>query len=249
VKNIKDNFSGHAQSYAKFRPSYPDDLYEFIFSQVKNFQSVWDCGTGNGQVALKLAEKFDKVYATDISGEQLKNAIQKNNISYIQTRAEQTKFSENSIDLITVAQAIHWFDFNAFYEEVRRVAVPNAIIAVWGYCLLKISPEIDELILEFYNGTIGKYWDSERSLVDQGYRTIPFPFKEVKAPSFEITVNWNCDQLFGYLNTWSSVQKYIKENKSNPVDLLENRIRPLWKATELKRIAFPLFTRIGSIEK
>ena len=249
MKNLKDNFSTQANSYAKFRPHYPDSLYEFIFNLAQNTDAAWDCGTGNGQVAVKLAEKFKKVYGSDISEQQLKNAVQKNNISYIHTRAEQTNLPENSIDLVTVAQAIHWFDFNAFYKEVTRVAKSNSIIVIWTYKLLNISTEIDLLIEEFYSKTIGSYWDPERRYIDEEYKTIPFPFKEITAPSFEITAQWDLRQLIGYLNTWSSVQKFIKEHKHNPVDLLESKIHSLWKTGEVKKVSFPLYTRIGRIEK
>lgn len=180
MKETKDNFSTQSGHYAKYRPVYPEALYSFIYNQIKEFNTAWDCGTGNGQVASVLSDKFDKVYATDISKNQLQNAVAKENITYIQARAEHTPIADRSIDLITVAQAIHWFDFNAFYQEVSRVAKPGALLAAWGYGLLSVSPELDPIIEEFYADILGSYWDDERSYLDESYRTIPFPFKETE---------------------------------------------------------------------
>lgn len=248
MKNIKDNFSSHAKNYFQFRPHYPDSLYSFIYAEVSNFNSAWDCGTGNGQVAHKLSEKFQKVFATDISEQQLKNAIPKNNITYFITRAEKTNFPDNTFDLITVAQALHWFDLKEFYKEVHRVAKHDSVIAVLGYKLLNVSPEIDSIILDFYNNTVGKFWDVERRLVDEEYKTIFFPFEEIQTPSFQITVSWKIEQLLNYLSTWSSVQKFIKENKSNPIDIISPQIKSLWEKEEAKEICFPVFMRMGKIK-
>jgi len=245
VSQSKDRFSAHSKQYATFRPTYPKELYDFIFTHVKKFNNAWDCGTGNGQVARDLSSRFKNVFATDISEGQLANAYQANNIFYSKA-GETTNFPDQSIDLITVAQAIHWFDIPKFYEEVKRVAGPDALLAVWGYSLLNITPEIDELILHFYTQTVGPYWDVERKLIDQQYKTIPFPFVEIPAPEFKFSFDWTLNEFEGYINTWSSVQKYIKANQVNPVDELIKKIRPLWK-NKRQRINFPLFLRLGKL--
>jgi SAM-dependent methyltransferase len=241
----KDLFSDHAKQYAAFRPTYPHELYDFIFSHVKNFHAAWDVGTGNGQVARDLSKRFDKVIATDISARQLENAYQAKNIFYFQT-GETVLFSLQNFDLICVAQAIHWFDRDKFFSEVKKVAKPGAIVAVWGYGLFKSSPEIDSIVHDFYANIIGPYWDKERKLVDEEYKTITFPFSEIDTPNFSFVFEWTIAELQGYLNTWSSVQKYVKENKTNPVEKLIDQIQSKW-GSEKMDIRFPLFLRLGTV--
>lgn len=250
MKNPKDNFSRQAKLYRKFRPHYPPELYDFLFSQLDNFDTAWDCGTGNGQVAIQLAQKFKKVYASDISSKQLEQAEQKENIHYLQARAETTPLPDNSIDLITVAQAIHWFDFKAFYREVKRVVKPAALLAVWGYGLIRISPEIDPILDILYKQILGVYWDKERRLIDKHYQTIPFPFDEIPtagdpAPEFAINSQWTRKQLIGYISSWSSVQHYIRELHDSPLPWFEDAIAPYWKPREKKEVCFPVFMRLG----
>ena len=244
---MKDRFSAHAKQYAAFRPTYPAELFAFIYEHVRHFDCAWDAGTGNGQVARALAGSFTRVFATDISEQQLSNAQAGPAISYL-VAAEKTTFPENSIDLITVAQAIHWFDRGIFYNEVRRVAKPDAVLAVWGYGLLRILPEIDILLDHFYTRVIGSYWDKERKLVDDHYRSISFPFDEIATPSFQFSFRWTLEELKGYLSTWSSVQKYWKEMGVNPVDAFIEEVRPAWKAA-VQTIKFPLFVKMGRVIK
>jgi Methyltransferase domain len=245
VNQGKDRFSNHAQQYATFRPTYPKALYDFIFSHVNFFGSAWDCGTGNGQVACDLSMQFKIVEATDISEMQLANAFKAKNIFY-STAGEKTTFPDHQFDLITAAQAIHWFDIPEFYKEVQRVGKNDAIIAVWGYSLLSISPEIDKYLHDFYFNTIGPYWDNERRLIDDRYKTISFPFTEIATPEFKLSFEWTREEFQGYLSTWSSVRKYIQANQINPVDDFMKEILPLWKSGR-QSITFPLFLRLGKI--
>ncbi len=240
----KDLFSNHAQQYATFRPTYPKALYDFILGHVKNKSMVWDCG--NGQVANDLSPYFERVFATDLSAKQIENAIPGKNIEYAVSKAEQTSFQDSAFDLVTVGQALHWFDLPAFYKEVKRVSKPDALLAVWGYSLLSISPEIDPIVSHFYTHIIGPYWDRERKLVDDQYQTIPFPFEEIKTPDFEFSFHWTFDHFFGYISTWSSVQKYIREKSENPVDKLRSDLKPFWQNEE-EKVTFPLFLRLGRI--
>lgn len=243
--NKKDFFSGHAKLYAAFRPTYPHDLYQFIFKHVNQFDSAWDCATGNGQVAQHLAQRFTKVFATDISTQQLDNAIKSDNIRYSAQPAENTNFQNQSFDLITVGQALHWFDLDKFYAQVNRVAKPDALLAVWGYALCAISPKIDKYFLHFYNHIVGTYWDSARKKIEEEYRTVPFPFQEIKAPTFSIQVQWKLEQFAGYLTTWSATQKYIKENGHDPVPDIIEEIKPHWK--DALTVTFPVFLKLGKI--
>lgn len=242
---IKDRFSNHAKQYAIFRPTYPKELYDFIFSHVKKFDAAWDCGTGNGQVARDLSTRFKVVEATDISEQQLANAYKAENIVY--TKAdEKTNFPDAHFDLITVAQAIHWFNISEFFKEVKRVAKKDAIIAVWGYSLPTLNPEIDKRLQEFYSKIVGPYWDKERRLIDAQYKTILFPCSEIRTPEFSLSLEWNLEEFQGYLSTWSSVQKYIQANQINPVESFMKEVLPLWKS-DRQNINFPLFLRLGKI--
>ena len=245
---MKDNFSRQSAIYAKYRPAYPPQLYDFILEHVRNKQTAWDCATGNGQAAKELAKVFDKVYATDISQKQIENAVQQPNIFYSVQPAEQTNFPNDSFDLITVAQALHWFRFDDFYTEVKRVAKANSIFAGWAYSLLHISGEIDRLIEHHHYNVLGNYWDEERKYVDEEYSNIPFPYKKIDAPGFTISYDWTIDELEGYLNTWSALQKFISANQYNPVDELMSRIKPFWKQEKM-RINFPIHLLLGQVEK
>jgi SAM-dependent methyltransferase len=245
----KDYFSGHSRVYATFRPTYPEDLYSFIFQHVPQKDTAWDCATGNGQVASYLAEYFDRVFATDISAQQLEQAPAHEGVVYAVSPAEHTLFPDNQFDLITVGQALHWFDRNAFYTEVKRVAKPGAILAVWGYATMSVTPEIDGLLLHFYNNIVGPYWDDARRLVEQQYKTIEFPFEEIPAPAFAIRVAWSLEHLAGYLESWSATQKYMREKGVNPVPDLIKTLAPLWPDDLQHTVSFPVFVRLGRVVK
>ena len=206
---MKDNFSKQAELYAAYRPRYPKELFDFILSHVKIWDTAWDCATGNGQTAIELAPFFKNVYATDISQKQLDNAISSDNIHYSLQKAEQTNFHDDTFDLVTVSQALHWFAFDDFYKEVKRVVKPGGWLAVWSYSRLPITHRIDALIEKHHFETLGEYWDKERKYVDDNYQFIPFPFNEIIVPPFEITYKWTIKQLEGYLNTWSALQKLM----------------------------------------
>ena len=253
---MKDNFSKQADVYAKYRPGYPQELFDFILNHVQYKQVACDFGTGNGQAAKELAKHFEKVFATDISQKQIDKAHQASNIFYSVQPAEQTNFPDNTFDLITVSQALHWFNLNRFYTEVKRVVKPGAWIAVWMYNLPSVSPEIDELVnVQFYKNKLGKYWDYERKYVDHNYATLSFPFNEMQTPVFTIQLEWTLEEFEGYINSWSALQKFIEANQFNPVDELIKRIHPHWSAgtpsekNEKMKIVFPVYMRMGQIEK
>ncbi|MFD2247850.1 class I SAM-dependent methyltransferase [Pontibacter ruber] len=249
MKELKDNFSQQADQYARYRPHYPQELYEFLYSHTAVFDKAWDCGTGNGQVAAQLANRFAKVYATDISESQLNHATRLPNIQYLLSRAEQTVLQNKSINLITVGQAFHWFDAEAFYKEVRRVATSDALLALWLYDLLRIEArEIDELLDAFYNHTLAGYWDPERKLIDKHYANIPFPFEEIKAPVFYMEYEWTLQDVGLYLNTWSAVQRYIRQHGQSPVDVLMPHLLDVWGDPEArKKVSFPIYMRVGKV--
>jgi ubiquinone/menaquinone biosynthesis C-methylase UbiE len=245
---MKDNFSTQSKLYAQFRPTYPVELFEFLYSLLTEYKTAWDCGTGNGQIAVKLAEKFNKVYATDISLNQLNNAVQRENVYYKIESAEKTSFEENQFDLITVGQAIHWFDFEKFYNEVRRTLKQDGILAVIGYSLVRVNSQIDKIVDTFYSDVVGNYWDAERKYIDEEYRTIPFPFSEIETPEFSSRFTWSFDHMIGYLNTWSAVQHYKKANKTNPVDEVSDELKRVWKNDKSKPASFPILLRVGKLK-
>jgi ubiquinone/menaquinone biosynthesis C-methylase UbiE len=244
---MKDNFSTQADVYAKYRPQYPHGLFEYIMSFVKEKNLAWDCGTGNGQTAKELSNYFEKVYASDISTKQIEHADKKYNIYYAVEPAEKTSIENNTVDLITVSQALHWFNFENFYAEVKRVSKPTAVIAVWTYSLLQIDPVTDKLIHDYHFKTLEKYWDEERKYVDDGYNKIPFPFKKIDTQDFFIEVNWNTEDLEGYFNTWSALQKFIKENNYNPVPDLMKEIKLNWPDSEYRNIIFPIHLKLAYV--
>ncbi len=244
---VKDNFSVRSSGYAKFRPVYPQEMADWLMNQVTERKNAWDCGTGNGQFAGLLSGGFQKVYATDISTQQINNAVRKKNIFYFKTPAEKTAFPVEFFNLVTVAQAIHWFNFDEFYQEVRRTAAPGAVLAVPGYSLLNIDRETDRIIRKFYEEQTGPYWDAERKYIDDDYKTIPFPFEEIKAPAFKMEFEWDLDRLTGYIQTWSGVQHFIKAKGFDPVPELRNQLFQSWKPGEIKKVRFPLLLRVGKV--
>jgi ubiquinone/menaquinone biosynthesis C-methylase UbiE len=241
---MKDNFSKQADVYAKYRPGYPPELFDFILQHVTGRETAWDCATGNGQSAKELAPHFKKIFATDISQKQLDKAYQLPNIIYSLQPAEKTNFEDSSIDIVTVAQALHWFRFDEFYAETNRVLKPGGWIAAWTYSLLRISPGIDAIIDKYHFETMKSYWDNERKYVDDHYTTIPFPFDEIRSPVFSSNYEWTIEELEGYFNTWSALQKFIAVNNYSPVGELMKEIKPHWVSEKMK-INFPIYLRLG----
>lgn len=246
---MKDNFSASSDSYARYRPSYPDALFAFLQTLLTGKERAWDCATGNGQAAQKLASIFKTVYATDISAAQLEQAVPLPNIRYSVQPAEKTNFPNAFFDLVMVAQAVHWFRFADFYKEVVRTAKKKALLVITGYGRIAINPDVDRVIDRFYTGIIGPYWDEERRYIDENYQTIPFPFAEIVAPPFSITYTWTLEHVLGYLQTWSAVKHYQRKNSSNPVALIQQQIQDAWGNEEARTVRFPLLLRIGRIHK
>jgi SAM-dependent methyltransferase len=215
-----------------------------MYSQLGSFNTAWDCGTGNGQIASVLSKNFKLVYATDISPKQLENAPQVENVIYKIQPSEKTAFEKNQFDLITVGQAIHWFNFNEFYREVKRTLKPNGIICILGYGKFYSTKEIDSIVNHFYDNIIGKYWDSERRYIDEKYLTIPFPFKEIICPEIVNSFQWDLNHLIGYISTWSAVKHFKTKTGFNPILELHENLKRVWD-TPQKSIHFPMLMRLG----
>ncbi|HMJ06437.1 MAG TPA: class I SAM-dependent methyltransferase [Chthoniobacterales bacterium] len=247
--SFKDHFSGHAAEYARFRPVYPAALFAYLASLAPEHNRAWDCATGNGQAARGLAHHFQLVTATDASAEQIAKAEPHERVEYRIAPAEKSGLDASSIDLVTVAQALHWFDITAFLGEVQRVLKPRGIVAVWAYNLLTICPPVDRLVQEFYAETTGPYWPPERALVESGYSALAFPFEELAPPAFEMEAHWRLEQLLGYLRTWSATQKFVAARGFDPVDALGERMRESWgERGEERLVRWPLTLRVGRTE-
>ncbi len=242
---FNDYFSENSAEYNKFRPNYPEDLFSYLASISKSHSKAWDCATGNGQSALLLSEYFSEVIATDASKTQIENAVQKKGITYQVATAEKTKIESDSVDLVAVAQAFHWFNIEAFSKEANRVLKNGGIIAVWTYNLLSINDEVDRIINHLYNSTLGDFWAVERKLVENGYKEIQLPFKELETPSFQMSAEWTLSQLIGYLCTWSAVKKYQQELGVNPVEEIHSKLLKAWEQPDaLLPVKWPLSIRV-----
>jgi len=245
---FKDHFSRHASDYVRYRPDYPAELYEFLAMTVKRREVAWDCGTGNGQAAAGLAKYFDRVIATDPSQEQIQNAVRHEKISYAVAPGEQTEIPSHSVDLITVAQAVHWFDMERFYLEARRVMKPDGRLALWCYGLSRINPAVDNVVQHYYMNIVGPYWPPERRYIDEKYATIPFPFNEFPSPEFHIKAEWDLNEFMGYLNTWSATQRFQEKNEQNPLDIVRRMLVKTWGEPQTRQtIRWPLYLRVGRV--
>jgi SAM-dependent methyltransferase len=243
-----DHFSRQSSQYTQFRPRYPAELFAYLASLVERRDCAWDCGTGNGQAAVDLAKHFAKVIATDPSENQIAHAIANDRVEYLVARAEACPLPDASVDLVTVAQAVHWFDRPRFYDEVRRVVRPNGVLAVWSYPLATIAPAIDALVWELYDPIVGAYWPPERALIMERYATIDFPFEEIAPPDFSMTAEWTLDDLLGYLGTWSSVVRYRQQRGADPLALIDKQLAEAWGPADVARtVRWPLYCRIGRV--
>ncbi len=244
-----DHFSGVANRYADFRPHYPAALFDYLATLVPSQSVVWDCACGNGQATLDLAARFDKIIATDASKEQIASATPHPKVEYRVAPAEQSGLPDNSIALVTVAQALHWFDFDRFYAELKRVLTPSGVFAAWAYGVIVVEgDEVNRFALDYYANTVGPYWPPERKLVEEGYRTIPLPFTEIAAPTFRMETNWTLEQLLGYFSTWSATNRYIKANGCNPLEPLAADLERAWgDVNSPRQIVWPLSMRVGRV--
>lgn len=244
--NFKDHFSRQATKYAQFRPQYPPALFDFIAAHSPNDELALDLATGNGQAAVALAKRFQRVIALDASASQLASAQPNERVEYRVAPAEATGLAAHSVAAITVAQALHWFDLEAFYPEVRRVLQPGGLVAIWAYNYLRICPSIETIVRRYHDEIVGPFWPPERKMVGRPYLELPFPFTEIEAPPFQIEVRWSLAHLLGYLRTWSATLCYQAERQSDPVALIEVELEKAWgNSAEAKLTVWPLTVRIG----
>lgn len=245
---FKDHFSGHAPDYKAFRPEYPPILFDYLASVAPARGLAWDCGTGSGQAALGLAAHFARVMATDASAEQIGQAEPHPRVEYAVAPAERCPLPDAAADLVTVAQALHWFNFDRFLAEVRRVGRPGGILAVWSYRFHRVNPAVDAVLDRLEAEFVGPYWPPERHYVEERYQTIPFPFAELLPPAFDLTAEWPLPGLVGYLNTWSAVKRFTAAHGFNPVERLTPEFAAAWgDAAAVRTVRWDLHLRVGRV--
>lgn len=245
---FKDHFSRHSQDYARARPEYPPEIFAFAASLAPRREAAWDCGTGSGQAAVPLAGFFRRVVATDASFAQVEKARRAPGVAYAAAAAERPPLRDGSVDLVTVAQALHWFDFPAFFDAVRRVGHPGAAFLAWSYGNCRVTPSVDRAYGRLYGDIVGEYWPPERAHVEAGYRTIPMPFPALAAPSFSIEVRWDLAGYLAYLGTWSATQRYKEAKGADPLDLVRDEMARAWgDAAEARTVVFPMTVLAGRI--
>ena len=242
-------FSSVASEYSRFRPGYPPELFAWLARTAAARDAVWDCGCGSGQASIALAEHFTRVYATDVAPEQIAAARDHPRVQYRVAPAEHSGLPGESMDLVTVAQALHWFDVEAFYAEARRVARPGALLAVWTYPRPEfVDAGLDSRFADFYANVVGQYWPPERRHVEANYTTLSFPFEELPHPPMALELHWNLEQVLGYVSSWSATVRYRKAEGRDPLPLLRAAIAPFWPAPgEQLRVRMPIVLRAGRL--
>ena len=246
--SFKDHFSGHADIYRQARPHYPAQLFAWLARLAPANTQAWDCGCGNGQATVALASHFRHVIGTDPSAAQIANAAVHANVEYRVESGEQSSLQNASVDLVTVAQALHWLDLDRFYNEVRRVLKPHGVIAVWTYADCCVDSAIDAIKNRLYEDVLGEYWPPERRLVEAGYATLAFPFIEVETEKFDMLAKWDAQQFLAYLRSWSATQRYRKAIGTDPVALVEEELLAVWGDPLIKReVRWKLAMRVGRI--
>lgn len=247
---FEDHFSGHAAAYATSRPSYPEALFDVLVDAAPGRSHAWDCATGNGQAAVALAAdgRFDRVTATDASRTQLAHAIAHPRVAYRLAAAESSGLGDRTVDLVAVAQALHWFDLPAFSREARRVLRPGGVLAAWSYALCTVSPEVDAVVGRLYREIIGPYWPARRRLVEEGYASLDLPGEALPVPPIEMDVSWTLAEYRAYLATWSAVRRFLEARGADPIAEVDADLRSAWgDETLARRIAWPVSLRIHRI--
>ncbi len=245
--SFPDHFSSVSSTYSEYRPGYPGALFDWIATQAPRDALVWDCAAGSGQATVELARRFERVIATDASADQVAHAPTHPHVTWGVARAEASGLDPVSVDVVTIAQALHWFDVDAFWSEVRRVAKPGALVVAWTYAHHETGDAaIDRVMHDFARGTLGPWWPANRAHVDDHYATLPFPFARVDTPTFEMGVSWSLQQVLGYVRSWSATAAYVVAKSVDPVVALDQALRPRWGDAR-RGVRWPLTVLAGRV--
>ena len=239
----KDLFSAQSADYARFRPSYPPGLFDWLADVAPGHELAVDVGTGNGQAAVALAEHFRKVIGLEPSAEQLEHAPPHPGVEYRQAAAEATGLPDAAVDLLLAAQAFHWFARDAFFAETRRAVRHGGILALVCYGLSVISPQVDRVVMTLYEDRLGPYWEPERRLVETGYRGVAVPFPEIAVPAFNMRATWSPAELVGYLGTWSALARARAAEGRDPLQDLMPELEAAWDDAPTRVVTWPLAVR------
>ncbi|MEO7252535.1 MAG: class I SAM-dependent methyltransferase [Arenimonas sp.] len=244
--DFKDHFSAHAAAYAQARPGYPLELFAWLSAQCRGHALAWDAGCGNGQASVALAEHFDAVYASDPSATQIASAPPHGKVRYAVEPAEQCALADGSADLVTVAQAYHWFDAARFCAEANRVLAPDAVIAVWTYAESRVDAAVDRVFDDFHNEQLADDWPAGREHVINGYRNLPFDFAPITVPAFAMRCDWTLAQYLDYLRSWSASQRYQQRTGCDAVDLISEAMAKAWgNQSKARTVSWPLTILAG----
>jgi SAM-dependent methyltransferase len=240
---FKDHFSRQSGGYARHRPTYPDALFRFLASTVSSHDAAWDCATGNGQAAIALAEHFSDVIATDASQQQIDAASRHPKVNYRVATAEVSGLADHSVDLVTVAQAFHWFDHDRFFAEAKRVLRPAGVLAIWCYELCAVTSECDAVIDTLYRDIVGNYWPPERAMIEDGYAGVQMPGTPIALPALDMNLEWRAPDMLGYLRTWSACKRFEADRGRDPVDDIETGLMAAWGPVA-RRVSWPLKIKV-----
>jgi SAM-dependent methyltransferase len=238
-------FSKQSDQYAEHRPRYPKGIFQYLVGLCGEREHAWDCGCGNGQASLQLSKYFSNVIATDVSESQIENALSMPNVTFRCEPSESTSITGGSVNLVVVAQALHWFDFEQFFEEVHRVCKPNGLFSAVTYNLCRVNDAVDQVIDDLYWDTLQGYWPDRRKYVDSAYSDIDFPFEMLPVKVFDMRLDWPVQQFIAYLKTWSGVKAYEEKNRVNPIDEIEHQIIDAWSADNVISVNWPVTVVAG----
>lgn len=247
---FNDHFSGHASGYASARPHYPAALFDWLAGQCAHRGLAWDAGCGNGQAAIALAGCFESVFASDPSADQIAAAETHPHIRYAIEPAERCSLPDRNADLVTVAQAMHWFDVPRFQAEARRVLVPGGVFAAWTYAQSRVTPAVDAVFDRLHDRLLEGYWPAGREHVIDGYRTLPFAFARcADVPAFEMRCAWTLPHYLAYLRSWSASQRYLHGTASDAIALIEPDMSAAWgDPMQVRTVTWPLTVHVGRVD-
>lgn len=244
-----DHFSQQSDAYKEFRPTYPAEVFDWLAQTAPARQLAWDCGCGNGQATSDLAKRFERVIGTDISEKQLQLAERLENVSYRLEPAERSSIKSASVDLVFVAQALHWFDFSQFFAEVQRVSKPRALFAALVYGKMKnLNPNLRVVLRDLEANKIRSYWPEGRRHAEEQYRSIPFPFEKITSPTISLIKQMDLAQFLGYAHSWSAVARFKSATGTDPIKEYLPRFQEAWgDPTVRKVIEWPLTILAGFV--